>query len=59
MWAKYSIEEPYMGEIPDFCNCYSKMKETMSNILDIQNIVEKDILQETDWISNGYPTILH
>ena len=31
----------------------------MSNILDIQNIVEKDILQETDWISNGYPTILH
>ena len=31
----------------------------MSNILDIQNIVEKDILQETDLISNGYPTILH
>lgn len=27
----------------------------MSNILGIQNIVEKDILQETDWISNGYP----
>ncbi len=27
MWVKYSIEEPYMGEIPDFCNCYSKMLE--------------------------------
>lgn len=25
--GKYSIEEPYMGEIPDFCNCYSKMLE--------------------------------
>ena len=31
----------------------------MSNILDNQNIVEKDILQDTEWISNGYPTILH
>ena len=27
MWVKYSIEESYMGEIPDFCNCYSKMLE--------------------------------